>query len=226
MNKKTMNFYSYKLLGLLSLTLLSQPASADLFKCNACPAGYKCDGNTQYACPVGTYSNAGAASCTNCPAGQYQDKTAQSSCKSCPAGMYTNSDKSACVNKCTVSAVNYRTSYIYSSGCGCVNQGSGGPCMSLQSSCQCSVKSETKTISAGQKAGTTISISTWIYSGSMSASKDNSYSGSNCCVSCSSKGNYKGCSQITLVYDSSTNKIKFQCAGTTTVLATVDAKDC
>lgn len=101
MNKKTMNFYSYKLLGLLSLTLLSQPASADLFKCNACPAGYKCDGNTQYACPVGTYSHAGASSCTPCPAGQYQDNTAQSSCKSCPAGTYAYAGSSSCSSTCS-----------------------------------------------------------------------------------------------------------------------------
>ena len=112
MNKKTMNFYSYKLLGLLSLTLLSQPASADLFKCNACPAGYKCDGNTQYACPAGTYSHAGAASCTNCPAGQYQDKTAQSSCKSCPAGTVNSYDATYCycqskIESCTYSYKDY-----------------------------------------------------------------------------------------------------------------------
>ncbi|MBD5405632.1 hypothetical protein HDR59_03730, partial [bacterium] len=215
-----------KLIAVSALTLLPTTTRAEsVYMCEPCPAGYSCNNGVKTPCPAGTYSGAVSTSCTNCSAGQYQDASGQSSCKTCPEGKFSNSNKSACVNKCTVSAVNYKNSYIYSSGCGCVNQGSGGAPSSLMSSCRCEVRSETKIITAGQKAGTTITVGTWIYSGSMSTSKSNSSSGSNYCVSCQSKGNYKSCSSVKLVYDYSTNKIKFQCADGT-VLAMVDAKDC
>eukprot|EP00937_MAST-01D_sp_MAST-1D-sp2_P006849 g6849.t1 len=47
--------------------------------CSRCPAGFTCDGSSvRKECGAGTFSGAGASSCTACPAGQYQDSTGQS----------------------------------------------------------------------------------------------------------------------------------------------------
>ena len=55
-----------------------------------CKAGYYGDGDTCTKCPVGTYSEAGAAACTACPKGSYNDKQGQPSCTPCPCGTYQN----------------------------------------------------------------------------------------------------------------------------------------
>ena len=39
-------------------------------------------------CPVGTYSDAGAASCSICGDGEYNDATGASSCTACPSGTF------------------------------------------------------------------------------------------------------------------------------------------
>ena len=41
-------------------------------------------------CTAGTYAAKGAASCSNCPAGQYTNTTGQSSCSTCSAGYYNS----------------------------------------------------------------------------------------------------------------------------------------
>ena len=97
MQLKTMN----KLL-ILTYIFAGMPntASADLFKCNACPAGYKCDGTSKYPCSAGTFSYAGSASCTNCSAGYYQNASAQSSCKPCSAGTFSSGSGATSCSKC------------------------------------------------------------------------------------------------------------------------------
>ncbi|MGN0929470.1 MAG: hypothetical protein ACI4N3_02415, partial [Alphaproteobacteria bacterium] len=65
-------------------SVLPNHANADLFKCVACPAGYRCDGKEKYPCPAGTFAPVGSGSCISCAAGTYQDLTGQTSCKSCP----------------------------------------------------------------------------------------------------------------------------------------------
>ena len=77
MQLKTMN----KLLILTYIFAgIPDTASADLFKCTACPAGYRCDGTSKYKCDAGTYAYAGSASCTPCPAGYRCDGTYQYRC--------------------------------------------------------------------------------------------------------------------------------------------------
>ena len=57
-----------------------------------CLAGYACGPGstsaTSYACPVGTFSTAGSAACTPCPAGRYGDAAHLSACTACPAGTF------------------------------------------------------------------------------------------------------------------------------------------
>ena len=65
-------------------------------KCEQCPAGYSCNGISETICNAGTYSAAGAGSCTPCPAGQYQDSKGKSSCKACNAGKYSTGGASSC----------------------------------------------------------------------------------------------------------------------------------
>ncbi|MBD5405515.1 hypothetical protein HDR59_03140 [bacterium] len=86
MKLKTMN----KLL-ILTYIFSGMPntASADLFKCNACPAGYKCDGISKTICSVGTYSSAGASSCTKCPEGQFSNEGSSSCGPVCLKNAYT-----------------------------------------------------------------------------------------------------------------------------------------
>ena len=81
-------------------------------QCLTCPAGYYCTsgGMTTYdgqcgtgyfcvagtrvpkpasgACPVGYYCPGATGTAVVCPAGSYQDETAQGYCKNCPAGYY------------------------------------------------------------------------------------------------------------------------------------------
>ncbi len=65
-------------------------------KCEKCPAGYSCNGITQTICSAGTYSGAGAASCTACQAGKYQASKGKSYCDTCPAGKYSAAGASSC----------------------------------------------------------------------------------------------------------------------------------
>ena len=57
--------------------------------CEPCPAGSYCaDGQDIKQCPVGTYSNANALSCSTCSAGTYNKTTGQQTCANCTAGYY------------------------------------------------------------------------------------------------------------------------------------------
>ena len=62
---------------------LPTTSQAQVYMCQACPAGTYSDGTqTQCTpCPAGTYSNGGAGSCTSCPSGQF-----------------ANSSKTGCIN--------------------------------------------------------------------------------------------------------------------------------
>jgi hypothetical protein len=65
---------------------------------NQCAAGSYSNGATCTKCPDGTYSNAGAASCTACPAGSY---CSDGNRYSCPSG-YTSNLNSKTINDCFV----------------------------------------------------------------------------------------------------------------------------
>ena len=73
----------YSILSIL--TLISSPTYSQLYMCKACSQG--------------SYATAGAASCTPCPAGQYQDALGQSSCKRCSVGTYSKAGAPSCT-KC------------------------------------------------------------------------------------------------------------------------------
>ena len=49
------------------------------------------------ACPAGTYSDGTQTQCTPCPAGTYSNGSA-GSCTSCPSGQFANSSKTGCIN--------------------------------------------------------------------------------------------------------------------------------
>ena len=68
--------------------------------CTSCAAGlYISSGSTFldcFDCPPGTWSAAGAATCTPCSAGFYQPNWATASCVSCPAGFTSTPGNSTC----------------------------------------------------------------------------------------------------------------------------------
>lgn len=75
--------------------------------CTNCSAGFY--SNVQGAssnatcanqCPAGTYSLAGASSCTPCPLGTYSSQLGASACASCPAGNSTASTGSLYASQC------------------------------------------------------------------------------------------------------------------------------
>ena len=70
-------------------------------KCEKCQAGYSCNGITQTICSAGTYSGAGAASCTACQAGKYQPSAGKTSCNPCAAGTYQGSTGKTSCNLCS-----------------------------------------------------------------------------------------------------------------------------
>jgi hypothetical protein len=61
-----------------------------IFDISNCPAGYFCLGKsiTPIPCPVGTWSNAGAAQCTPCETGYYSAKAGSSYCTICEQGHF------------------------------------------------------------------------------------------------------------------------------------------
>jgi hypothetical protein len=56
---------------------------------SACPAGYRCYQGNTIACNPGTYSEAGATTCSSCPIGTYSLSTAPA-CTPCPIGTYSS----------------------------------------------------------------------------------------------------------------------------------------
>ncbi|KAJ7067294.1 hypothetical protein C8F01DRAFT_980079, partial [Mycena amicta] len=50
------------------------------------------------SCSAGSYSNAGATSCTSCPAGSFSNTNGASSCQSCPAGTASAVGASSCAS--------------------------------------------------------------------------------------------------------------------------------
>ena len=85
----------------LGYPIESQNRSISLYaKWAQCSAGtYSSAGATSCTqCPAGTYSSAGASSCTQCPAGKYSS-AGSSSCSTCSAGYYSTSGSSSC-SKC------------------------------------------------------------------------------------------------------------------------------
>ncbi len=66
-----------------------------------CPSGHFSVGAKCEPCAPGTFSEAGSAMCSLCPAGSYSDAVGQPSCTPCPAGLYNpqpgGRDKFACV---------------------------------------------------------------------------------------------------------------------------------
>jgi len=53
-----------------------------------CGAGFYDNGSTCVACVPGKYSHYASTSCTDCPAGTAQHKSAESSCPTCASGFY------------------------------------------------------------------------------------------------------------------------------------------
>ena len=76
---------------------LPTASKAQVYMCQACPAGTYSDGTkTQCTpCPAGTYSNGGASECKACPAGKYSP-AGSSECKDCTAGTYSTGGAGSC----------------------------------------------------------------------------------------------------------------------------------
>lgn len=83
--------------GIISLAIIPN-AKADLFQCNACPAGNACDGVNKIACPAGTYAGVGASTCTDCQAGTYQQYSGQASCNACGVGQTSEAKATSCTD--------------------------------------------------------------------------------------------------------------------------------
>ncbi len=83
-----------------------------------CTAGTYLNGNRCVDCTAGSYSSAGAGSCTPCPAGTYQPDAGKSSCNPCTAGSYSI----AGLNRC-IACTNGKTSNAKSGSCpkNCLN---------------------------------------------------------------------------------------------------------
>ncbi len=76
---------------------LPTASKAQVYMCQACPAGTYSDGTqTQCTpCPAGTYSNGGASECKACPAGKYSP-AGSSECKDCATGTYSTGGAGSC----------------------------------------------------------------------------------------------------------------------------------
>ena len=83
--------------GIMGLSLIGE-AKADLFQCNACPAGNRCDGVNKIACTPGTYAGVGASTCTDCQAGTYQQYSGQASCNACGVGQTSETKATSCTD--------------------------------------------------------------------------------------------------------------------------------
>ena len=81
---------------------LPTASKAQVYMCQACPAGTYSDGTqTQCTpCPAGTYSNGGAGSCTRCKPGTYSTGGA-GQCSPCPSGQYNNTEGATSCQKCS-----------------------------------------------------------------------------------------------------------------------------
>ena len=81
---------------------LPTTSKAQVYMCQACPAGTYSDGTqTQCTpCPAGTYSNGGAGSCTKCKPGTYSSGGA-GQCSPCPSGQYNNTEGASSCQKCS-----------------------------------------------------------------------------------------------------------------------------
>ena len=108
---------------------LPTASNAQVYMCQACPAGTYSDGTqTQCTpCPAGTYSNGGASECKACPAGKYS-KAGSSECQTCGAGTYSTAGAGSCSScsqptysgwssgSCGVTATRTKTTYCNASG--------------------------------------------------------------------------------------------------------------
>ena len=108
---------------------LPTASKAQVYMCQACPAGTYSDGTqTQCTpCPAGTYSNGGASECKACPAGKYS-KAGSSECQTCGAGTYSTAGAGSCSScsqptysgwssgSCGVTATRTKTTYCNASG--------------------------------------------------------------------------------------------------------------
>ena len=81
---------------------LPTTSQAQVYMCQACPAGTYSDGTqTQCTpCPAGTYSNGGAGSCVKCKPGTYSTGGA-GQCSPCPSGQYNNTEGASSCQKCS-----------------------------------------------------------------------------------------------------------------------------
>ncbi len=81
-----------------------------------CTAGYYCKNGNRVACPAGTYSNAGAASCTDCPSHYYC--VGGTGATACPAGTQYTGTKAKALSNCTACPANsYSTGGIACTTC-------------------------------------------------------------------------------------------------------------
>ena len=108
---------------------LPTTSKAQVYMCQACPAGTYSDGTqTQCTpCPAGTYSNGSASECKACPAGKYS-KAGSSECQTCGAGTYSTAGAGSCSScsqptysgwssgSCGVTATRTKTTYCNASG--------------------------------------------------------------------------------------------------------------
>ena len=108
---------------------LPTTSNAQVYMCQACPAGTYSDGTqTQCTpCPAGTYSNGGASECKVCPAGKYSE-AGSSECQTCGAGTYSTGGAGSCSGcaqptysgwssgSCGVTATRTKTTYCNASG--------------------------------------------------------------------------------------------------------------
>ena len=108
---------------------LPTASKAQVYMCQACPAGTYSDGTqTQCTpCPAGTYSNGGASECKACPAGKYS-KAGSSECQTCGAGTYSTAGAGSCSGcaqptysgwssgSCGMTATRTKTTYCNASG--------------------------------------------------------------------------------------------------------------
>ena len=108
---------------------LPTTSKAQVYMCQACPAGTYSDGTqTQCTpCPAGTYSNGSASECKACPAGKYS-KSGSSECQTCGAGTYSTAGAGSCSScsqptysgwssgSCGVTATRTKTTYCNASG--------------------------------------------------------------------------------------------------------------
>ncbi len=100
---------------------LPTASKAQVYMCQACPAGtYSNGGSTSCTpCPAGTYSNAVATSCTKCPIGTYSSGGA-GQCTLCPAGTYSETAGATECTKCpagTYSSVTGATNNSFCTSC-------------------------------------------------------------------------------------------------------------